>query len=74
MADPDDWEDEEEAGVAPDLTVYPDETEPEPVLYLGDGTPLYRYRDPFGFARPQQPERIPRPRRKAKAIRRRRTR
>ena len=46
----DDWEDEPppEPG---ELTVYPDEDEPEPVLYLADGTPLYRYRPPFGFNR-----------------------
>jgi hypothetical protein len=48
----DDWDyDDELPTEAPELTVYPDEDDPEPVLYLPDGTPLYRYRPPFGFNR-----------------------
>jgi hypothetical protein len=48
----DDWDDGEELPTEPpELTVYPDEDDPEPVLYLPDGTPLYRYRPPFGFNR-----------------------
>lgn len=52
--DPGDWDDdwEDEPSTPPEgLTVYPDEDDPEPLLYLPDGTPLYRYRPPFGFNR-----------------------
>lgn len=48
----DEWDDSQDLPVsAPELTVYPDEYDPEPVLYLPDGTPLYRYKPPFGFNR-----------------------
>lgn len=52
-----DWEDdgEPEPGEPPDLTVYPTEDDPEPVLYLPDGTPLYRWKPPFGFSRQNKP-------------------
>ncbi len=66
----DDWDDIDDPGFVPDLTAWPTDDEPEPVLYLHDGTPLYRQRQPFGFARPDRPL----PTMKAKAARRRRTR
>lgn len=66
-----DWDDDKDWSPAPDLTVWPTDDEPEPVLYLADGTPLYRHKSAFGFARPEQPP--PRPP-KPRAIRRRRMR
>ena len=49
----DGWDDYEDELPDPpgELTVYPDEDDPEPVLWLPDGTPLYRYKPPFGFNR-----------------------
>jgi len=73
MLPDDDFDDDDEAAAPPpDLTVYPTDDDPEPVLYLGDGTPLYRHKPAFGFTRPEHIQRPPRP--KVRAIRRRRMR
>lgn len=68
----DDWFDDDYPSQVPDLTVWPTEAEPEPVFFLADGTPLYRARQPFGFARGTQPARKPK-KAKAKGQRSRRT-
>lgn len=50
----------------PEVVVYPtEEDDPEPALWLPDGTPLYRHKPTFGFTRSEQQARIqPSPRRK----------